>query len=151
MSYYLFKSEPGAFGIDDLKRVKTTIWDGVRNYQARIHLRSAKSGDRAFFYHSNCAEIGIAGVCRITETLVADPSQFDPASPYFDPKSTRDAPRWETVRVQFEERFAAVISLETLKTRFTPDELLVVRKGNRLSVLPVSDAAAQRILAIAHE
>lgn len=146
MNYWMLKSEPDVFGIADLKKKKTTIWDGVRNYQARIYLRSAAVGDLAFFYHSNTEVTGIAGVCKVVATLVPDPTQFDADSDYFDPKSTRAAPRWETVKVEFVEQFKQVVSLEILKQNFAAEELLVVRKGNRLSVMPVSAAAADRLL-----
>jgi predicted RNA-binding protein with PUA-like domain len=149
MNYWLLKSEPSVFGIDDLKRVKTSIWDGVRNYQARIHLRSAQPGDLAFFYHSNTELTGIAGLCKIIESGVDDPTQFDPKSDYYDPKSTPAAPRWQTVKVQYVETFPAVVTLDALKAAFSPEELLVVRKGVRLSVMPVAEAAAQRLLAMA--
>ncbi len=149
MSYWLLKSEPGVFSIDDLKRVNTAIWDGVRNYQARNHLRTAQVSDLAFFYHSSAKLTGIAGTCTVIETNIADPSQFDPKSGYYDPTSTTAEPRWQTVKVKYEATFANIISLDELKATFTPDELILVRKGMRLSVMPVSEAAARRILAMA--
>ena len=151
MNYWLLKSEPSVFGIADLKKKKQTIWDGVRNYQARNHLRTARAGDLAFFYHSSSAAIGIAGLCKVVEANVDDPTQFDPKSAYYDLKSTRDVPRWQTVCVEFVEMFASVVTLDELKANFTGDELLVVRKGMRLSVMPVSAAAAKRILALAQK
>ena len=149
MSYWLLKSEPSVFGIDSLAKVRESVWDGVRNYQARNHLKTAQVGDLAFFYHSNTAVTGIAGLCKITAVMVTDPTQFDPKSNYYDPKSSPAEPRWHTVKVAFVEKFNQVITLDTLKTTFTPDEFVVVRKGNRLSVNPVSDAVAARILALA--
>ncbi len=149
MNYWLLKSEPGVFSIDDLKRVKTAVWDGVRNYQARNHLRTAHVGDLAFFYHSSNKLTGIAGTCTVIETNIANPTQFDPKSGYYDPKSTQAEPRWQTVKVKYDSTFANIIGLDTLKAEFSPDELLVVRKGYRLSVMPVSEAAAKRILAMA--
>ena len=139
------------FGIADLKKKGQTVWDGVRNYQARNHLRTAQVGDLAFFYHSSSDAIGIAGLCKVIEANVDDPTQFDASSAYYDPKSTREAARWQTVRVEFVESFADVITLDALKASFTGDELLVVRKGMRLSVMPVSEAAAQRILQMAQK
>ncbi len=149
MNYWLLKSEPGVFSIDDLKRMSTAIWDGVRNYQARNHLRTAQVGDLAFFYHSSAKLTGIAGTCTVIETNIADPTQFDPKSNYYDPSSTTAEPRWQTVKVQYESTFTSIISLDVLKAEFKPDELLVVRKGYRLSVMPVSEAAARRILGMA--
>jgi predicted RNA-binding protein with PUA-like domain len=146
MNYWLLKSEPSVFSIDDLAEQRESIWDGVRNYQARIYLRSMQAGDLCFFYHSNCDEVGIAGVCKVTATLVPDPTQFDPKSDYYDPKSTPDAPRWETVKVAFGEKFKRVITLDELKANFTPDELMVVRKGMRFSVMPVEATPAARLL-----
>jgi predicted RNA-binding protein with PUA-like domain len=151
MNYWLLKSEPNVFGIHDLKRVKTSIWDGVRNYQARIYLRAAQSGDLAFFYHSNAEPTGIAGLCKVVATGVDDPTQFDPKSDYYDPKSTPALPRWQTVKVQYVETFPAVVTLDALKAAFSPDELLVVRKGMRLSVMPVDAAVAQRLLVMARQ
>jgi predicted RNA-binding protein with PUA-like domain len=149
-NYWLIKSEPEAFGIDHLQASQTTVWDGIRNYQARNYLRTAQVGDLAFFYHSNTAITGLAGLCKIIATQVVDPTQFDPASDYYDATSLPDNPRWVTVKVQFVEKFPRVITLDELKTTFSPDELVVVRKGNRLSVMPVSSAAAQRLLALGY-
>jgi predicted RNA-binding protein with PUA-like domain len=148
MNYWLLKSEPESYSIDHLAREGETLWEGIRNYQARIYLRSAQVGDLCFFYHSNTAPVGIAGLCEVIETLVADPTQFDPTSDYFDPKSTVAEPRWQTIRVKFVEKFARVLTLQELQTAFTGDELMVVRKGNRFSVMPVDANVALRILAL---
>jgi len=149
MKYWLMKSEPDVYGIDDLKRDRETIWDGVRNYQARNFLRSMEVGDRAFFYHSNTTPPGIVGLMTVSQPEVVDPTQFDPKSKYYDPKSTEAAPRWQTVKVEYAETFPAIISLETLRQQFSPDDLWVVRNGNRLSVMPVPDAIAQKIIELA--
>ncbi|MDX2215135.1 MAG: EVE domain-containing protein [Oculatellaceae cyanobacterium bins.114] len=146
MNYWLMKSEPEVYGIHDLKRDRQTIWDGVRNYQARNYLRSMQTGDFAFFYHSNTAPPGIVGLMQVAKTAIVDPTQFDTNSKYYDPKSTPDNPRWQTVIVEFVHQFPQLISLETLRTQFSPDELWVVRQGNRLSVMPVPEAIAQQIL-----
>lgn len=148
MNYWLLKSEPDVFSIDDLKKQKTTIWDGVRNYQARNFLRAMQVGDLAFFYHSSTEPPGIVGLSRILETNLADPSQFDPQSPYFDPKSSKDNPRWWTVRVGFVEKYKQMLSLELLREKFSPDELILLRRGNRLSVMPVATEVAERIIAM---
>ncbi|WP_373479182.1 EVE domain-containing protein [Geminocystis sp.] len=139
MKYWLMKSEPQVYSIEDLKRENTTIWDGIRNYQARNFLKQMELGDLAFFYHSNCKNIGIIGLMEVIETNIIDPTQFDKNSPYFDVKSTINNPRWQTVKVQFKQKFPEIISLNTLKERFSEDEFLLVKKGNRLSVMPVPE------------
>ncbi|MGD1856407.1 MAG: EVE domain-containing protein [Leptolyngbyaceae cyanobacterium] len=143
------KSEPDVYSIDDLKRDRNEIWDGVRNYQARNFLKSMTVGDMAFFYHSNTKPPGIAGLMTISEAMVVDPTQFDQTSKYYDAKSTPEAPRWHTVTVTYVETFQHYLSLNQLKDAFEPDELQVVKRGNRLSVMPISDAIAKRILATA--
>lgn len=148
MNYWLLKSEPEVFGIDDLKKQKTTLWDGVRNYQARNFLKAMQVGDLAFFYHSSTEPPGIVGLCKIIETHLADPSQFDPKSPYFDPSSTVDNPRWWTVRVGFVEKFEPMLTLGLLRQNFSPDELILLRRGSRLSVMPVATDVAERIIAL---
>jgi len=146
MNYWLLKSEPDDYSINDLQQEKIAIWDGVRNYQARNFLREMQPLDVAFFYHSNVKPPGIVGLARIIETNIPDPTQFDPKSKYYDPKATAQQPRWQTVKVEFVQKLAQKLSLPQLKTMFTPEELAVVKKGNRLSVLPVSSDVAQRLL-----
>ncbi|MDE5112313.1 MAG: EVE domain-containing protein [Trichodesmium sp. St7_bin2_1] len=146
MKYWLIKSEPKTYSISDMKKEKICIWDGVRNYQSRNFLQQMNHGDLAFFYHSNAIPPGIIGLVKILETGIADPTQFDPESKYYDPKSTPNTPRWQTVSVEFVEEFHNLISLADLKQQFTGDELLVVRKGNRLSVIPISEIVAEKIL-----
>ncbi len=148
INYWLLKSEPEVYSIENLQREGQTLWDGVRNYQARNFLRQMKRGDLAFFYHSNTTPPGIVGLARVVETGVVDPTQFDPASPYYDGRCSVDSPRWFTVRLEFDRRFDRCIPLATLKQTFTTDELLLVRTGNRLSVMPVEKAIAARILAM---
>ncbi|MEO0534530.1 MAG: EVE domain-containing protein [Cyanobacteria bacterium P01_A01_bin.123] len=150
MRYWLMKSEPDVYSIADLEKDQTEIWDGIRNYQARNFLRDMAVGDVAFFYHSNTKPPGIAGLMTIVETDVVDPTQFDASSKYYDAKSKPDAPRWQTVTVGYQETFTNYIALDALKENFTPEELLVVKRGNRLSVMPVDEAVAKKILAIAH-
>ena len=140
------KSEPDAYGIDDLRREGTTLWDGIRNYQARNFMRSMEVGDRAFFYHSNAKPPGIVGLMEVVETGITDPSQFDPSNKYFDPKSKPEAPRWDCVRLRYVGRFASMLSLDDLRQSFTEDELGVIKRGNRLSILPVIGASAERLL-----
>ncbi|MBD2231898.1 EVE domain-containing protein [Phormidium tenue] len=146
MAYWLMKSEPDVYSIEDLKRDRTEIWDGVRNYQARNFLASIALGDRAFFYHSNTKLPGIVGLMEVVETNVIDPSQFDPASKYYDPKASEEKPRWSTVTVGYLETFTTPISLEELRHIFSPEELWVVRPGNRLSVMPVDNTVAEILL-----
>lgn len=151
MKYWLMKSEPDVYGIADLERDRTTIWDGVRNYQARNFLKSMAVGDLAFFYHSNTKPPGIVGLMQIIAAQVVDPSQFDPASDYYDPKATQVAPRWHTVKLEFVRSFDRQIDLTELRDLFTPEELLVVKQGNRLSVMPILDYIAEQLLQIAED
>ncbi|MFB2877589.1 EVE domain-containing protein [Floridanema aerugineum] len=140
------KSEPEVYSITHLQRDRQTIWDGVRNYQARNFMRQMHPGDLAFFYHSNANPPGIVGLMRVIKNNVVDPTQFDAKSKYYDPKSTPQSPRWQTVIVEFKEVFPQIITLEKLKQEFSPDELLVVKQGNRLSVMPVAETVATHIL-----
>ena len=149
MAYWLIKSEPDAFSIDDLKRNKTEIWDGIRSYQARNYLMTASVGDKAFFYHSNAKPPGIVGLATVVATGVVDPTQFDPTSKYYDSGSKQDDPRWITVKVKFAEKFRNEIPLDVLKENFSGDDLMVVRKGMRLSVTPVDDGIATTLLEMA--
>lgn len=149
MNYWLMKSEPDVYSIADLQRDGETLWDGVRNYQARNFLRQMQPGDLVFYYHSNTSPPGIVGLMRVVQPGIDDPTQFDPKNKYYDPKSSPDAPRWQTVTVGFVQAFPQNISLDTLKETFEPDDLWVVRRGNRLSVMPVDQAAADKILAMA--
>ncbi|MFN9872088.1 MAG: EVE domain-containing protein [Cyanobacteriota bacterium] len=146
MAHWLMKSEPEVYGIDHLEAEGTTLWDGIRNYQARNFMRAMQVGDRAFFYHSNAQPPGIVGLMEVIETGLTDPSQFDPASKYHDPASQPDAPRWDCVRLRFVRRFPRLLSLEELRNGFTPEQLGVVKRGNRLSILPVSEQSAARLL-----
>ncbi|HAX76082.1 MAG TPA: EVE domain-containing protein [Cyanobacteria bacterium UBA11372] len=145
------KSEPNVYSIADLQREHQTIWEGVRNYQARNFLREMKVGDLAFFYNSNATPPGIAGLMRIVKSNIVDPTQFDVNSKYYDEKSTRASPRWQTVEVEFVEAFPTILSLETLKQKFSDQELLVVKRGNRLSVMQVAEIVAEKIIAIANQ
>ena len=151
MAYWLMKSEPEVYGIAHLEAEVTTLWDGIRNYQARNFMRSMAVGDRAFFYHSNATPPGIVGLMEVVETGLTDPSQFDPDSKYFDPKSTAAAPRWDCVRLRYLRTFGRLLSLEELREQFDPETLPVVRRGNRLSILPVEEASALRISALLGE
>ncbi len=143
MNYWLMKSEPESFSIDDLARApkKTTCWDGVRNYQARNMLRDQmKKGDLAFFYHSNCEVPGIAGIVEIVREGYPDHTAFDPDDHHFDPKSDPENPRWYMVDVKLKKKFARVVSLRELKgcTDAALSGFQLLAKGNRLSVMPVT-------------
>jgi predicted RNA-binding protein with PUA-like domain len=149
MNYWLMKSEPEAFSIDDLKRKRSEAWDGVRNYQARNFMRDGmRPGDRIFFYHSNCPTPGIVGIAEVATDAYPDPTQFDPGSHYFDPGSSRDNPRWMLVDVKFVRKLKRTISLDELKGHDALLAMPLLRKGNRLSVMPVGAADWQYILAL---
>jgi predicted RNA-binding protein with PUA-like domain len=149
MNYWLMKSEPDVFGIDDLKRVKVEPWDGVRNYQARNMMRDdMKKGDLAFFYHSNCDEPGIVGVMTIARAGYADETAFNPETKYYDPKSDPDNPRWYRVDVRFKHKFKRTISLNELRQQKALQSMPLLRKGNRLSVMPVSEEEWNYILSL---
>ena len=145
-NYWLKKSEPDVYGIHHLKEEETTLWDGIRNYQARNFMRSMAVGDKAFFYHSNCKPPGIVGLMEVIELGVIDPTQFDPTSKYHDPASKPDSPRWDCVRLRYCGEFATMLSLDALKETYTAEQLTVVRRGNRLSILPVDAGIASDLL-----
>ncbi|MEM6910277.1 MAG: EVE domain-containing protein [Verrucomicrobiota bacterium] len=146
MNYWLMKSEPDVFSLQDLARVGQEPWDGIRNYQARNFMRDEmKPGDLALFYHSNTKPPGVAGVARIASTAYPDATQFDPASPYFDLKSKREAPRWILVDVAFVAEFPHYLPLEEMKEDPALEDLLILRKGNRLSITPVEAKDFQRV------
>jgi predicted RNA-binding protein with PUA-like domain len=152
MNYWLMKSEPECFGIADLKMrsKQTEPWDGVRNYQARNMMRDEmKVGDLAFFYHSNCKIPGIIGITKIVKSAYPDHTQFDPENHHYDPKSNLENPRWVMVDVKFEKQFKTVISLDSLRENPKLVEMPLLRKGNRLSITPVSKHQWEAILKMA--
>ncbi len=143
MNHWLFKSEPDAFSIDDLAAApkKTAAWDGVRNFQARNMLRdSMKKGDQGFFYHSSCAVPGVAGLVTVTSEGYPDSTALDPKHPHYDAAATRKEPRWYVVDVKLLRKFKRVITLDELRSHAstTLGDLLILRRGNRLSITPVS-------------
>ena len=140
------KSEPDAYSIKDLRNEKETLWDGIRNYQARNFMRSMKIGDQAFFYHSNTKPPGIVGLMEIIQTNLIDPFQFDKSSKYFDKKSKKDKPRWDCVKTRYICEFKNMITLNELSETYTPEELTLVRKGNRLSIMPIKVDIAIELL-----
>ena len=146
INYWLMKSEPKVYSIQQLKEDSKTLWDGIRNYQARNFMRSMEVGDQAFFYHSNCKPPGIVGMMEVIQTSLIDPTQFDSNSKYYDPKSSSIDPRWDCVELKYIGVFKKSLSLDELKRFYTPEELQVVRKGNRLSIMPVSASSAKDLL-----
>ena len=145
-SYWLMKSEPEAYSIDNLKKDEVTLWDGIRNYQARNFMRRMALGDKVFFYHSNCKPPGIVGFMEITQLNIVDPTQFQKESKYYDPKSNPDNPRWDCVKVKYLFKAKKFLSLPELKFLFNEEELLLVKKGNRLSIIPIKNEIAKLIL-----
>lgn len=149
MQYWLFKSEPETFSIDTLARrpKQTEHWDGVRNYQARNMLRDQiKVGDQGFFYHSSCTPPGIVGIVEIVKAGYPDGSAFDPESKYYDPTASRDNPRWFMVDVRLVKKFKQMITLEELKEHSALRNMQVARRGNRLSITPVTEKEWKIIL-----
>jgi predicted RNA-binding protein with PUA-like domain len=143
------KSEPDMFSIDNLKTKKKSGWDGVRNYQARNYMRDEmKKNDMVLFYHSSCDIPGVAGLAKVSLESHPDPTQFDPKSDYYDPKATKENPRWFMVEVEFVEKFDEVISLHTLKSVKALESMPLVQKGSRLSINPVTEKEYKTILAL---
>lgn len=139
--YWLLKTEPDSYGIDDLKRDGKTPWDGVRNYQARNFMRDEMSvGDFALFYHSSSDPTGVAGVCKVVGPARFDPTALDPKDHHFDPKATAENPIWSLVDVGFVTKFKSIVALQALKADDRLDGMMVLAKGSRLSVQPVSEA-----------
>lgn len=138
-TFWLMKSEPDVYGIADLARDGREPWNGVRNYQARNFLRDAMNpGDLALFYHSNATPPGVAGIMRVASAAEPDSLAFDPNSKYFDPKSDPDSPTWFQRQMEYVATFPRFVPLETLKADPELEELLVIRKGQRLSIQPVT-------------
>jgi predicted RNA-binding protein with PUA-like domain len=137
--YWLFKSEPSTFSIQDLERVRQTAWEGVRNYQARNFLREAKAGDGVLFYHSSTRPMAVVGTARVVKEAYPDPTQFDPKSEYFDPDAKPDDPRWLLVDIEFVEAFPHPVTLDELRKMPALKNMVLLRRG-RLSVQPVAPA-----------
>jgi predicted RNA-binding protein with PUA-like domain len=150
--YWLMKSEPDVFSIEDLRKRpgKKEPWDGVRNYQARNFMRDAmREGDVVLFYHSNCPEPGIVGLAEVASKAYPDPSQFESSSDYFDPKSTRENPRWMLVEVRWKATFGKTVTLQAMKEMPELEQMRILQRGNRLSITPVSEAEFKHILTAA--
>lgn len=151
MNYWLMKSEPAAFGIDDLAALpdQTDHWEGVRNYQARNMLRDQmRRGDRVFFYHSNTAQPGIVGIAEVVREGYPDPTALDPQSKYYDPKSDPQNPRWYRVDIRLVRRLRRTITLAELKKYPQLEDFPLLRRGNRLSVMPVTREQWEFILGL---
>ncbi len=148
MAYWLFKTEPDAFSIDDLKNTpeQTSMWDGVRNYQARNFMRDdMKQGDLVMIYHSSCKAVGVVGIATITRDAYPDPTQFDLNSDYYDAKATTDNPRWFVVDVKYQSHLKKRVSLQAIKANESITEI-ALKKGGRLSVMPVTEHDWQQIM-----
>ena len=145
-NYWLMKSEPDAFSIDDLADMQVSPWDGVRNYQARNFMKQMQVDDLVFFYHSSCKPAGIAGVAKVVKTAYADHTSWDPKSGYFDEKSTPQNPRWFMVDVAFVEKWQRTVTLAELKADAQLADLPLVKKGNRLSIMPIEPSHWQHIM-----
>lgn len=155
MKYWLMKSEPDVYSIEDMERDGTEYWEGVRNYQARNFMRDMAEGDLVLFYHSNAKPPGVVGVVKVEKEAYPDPTQFDETSPYFDKKQASketapEEPRWSTVDVTFVSRFSNMVTLETLREQKALEEMHVVKRGSRLSVTPVKKKEFVKILKLAN-
>lgn len=147
IKYWLMKSEPDVFSINDLEKKGKSGWDGVRNYQARNYMRDdMKIGDLVLFYHSSCEIPGVAGIAKVCKESHPDPSQFDKKSDYYDEKATKDNPRWFMVEVEFVTKFKNVVTLQRLKSTKELENMPVVQKGSRLSINPVNEREFQIIM-----
>lgn len=149
-SYWLMKSEPDVYSIDDLRRDGRTFWDGVRNYQARNNMRDMKVGDWVLYHHSRQSPPAVVGLARVVRESYPDPTQFDPDHRYFDARSSADDPRWWLVDIEFERAFARPVSLADIRATAALSEMVLVR-NSRLSVQPVREAEFRQILALAGE
>lgn len=153
MRYWLMKSEPDVFGIDDLAAhgAGGAHWDGVRNYQARNFMREMRRGDMALFYHSNCKEPGVVGTMTVIREAYPDHTAFDPEDPHYDPKSKPENPRWFMVDVAFRERFPRTVGLAEMRDNKALSDMLVLRRGNRLSITPVTKKEWEVLLRMAQQ
>ncbi|MBY5947079.1 EVE domain-containing protein [Photobacterium rosenbergii] len=146
MAYWLFKTEPDTFSIDTLKQQKVSCWEGVRNYQARNMMRDdIKLGDQVLIYHSSCKDVGVVGIAEVVREAYPDHFQFDPEGPYFDAKSDPGNPRWIMVDIEY-RRHLRLVSLKRMKANPALAEMPLVKRGSRLSIMPVTDGQWQEIL-----
>lgn len=147
-SYWLVKSEPSSFSLDDLKKSKdqTTYWDGVRNYQARNYLRAMKKGDKVLFYHSNSDPLAVFGVCEVVKEAYPDFTAFDPEDKHYDPKSKENEPTWYMVDLKFSKEFKHPVTTEDMKESKMLQDMQLLKRGNRLSVMPVTKEEFETIV-----
>ena len=149
MAYWLMKSEPDVYSIDNLAKDGREMWDSIRNYQARNMMRDdMEIGDEIFFYHSNCKQPGIVGIMKVASEPYPDPIQFDKKSRYFDEKSTKDIPRWILVDVEFVRKLSRNITLTEIKAEKSLEDMILTRRGNRLSIMPVEKKHWNKILSL---
>jgi len=152
MKYWLMKSEPDVYSIDSLKKEKKCLWDGIRNYQARnFMMKDMEVGDQVLFYHSNHKPPGIAGLAVVSKEAQPDPTQFDKKSKYFDAKSSKENPRWHCVEVKYKKKFKNYISLDQIRELKSLADMMVIRKGARLSIQPVTQKEFETICKIAEK
>jgi predicted RNA-binding protein with PUA-like domain len=151
-NYWIFKSEPDVYSIDNLEKDKTTFWDGVRNYEARNFLRDkVKKGDLVLFYHSNCDEPAVVGICEVVKEGYPDFTQFDPSNKHFDPKSKRENPTWFMVDVKFVKKLKKPVTLNEMKKNHKLKDIRLLQKGNRLSIIPITEKEYQEILKMSED
>ncbi len=149
MAYWLMKSEPDAYSIDDLERDGREPWDGIRNYQARNMMRDdMRIGDEVLFYHSSCKIPAVVGIARVASEPYPDPTQFDPDAKYYDAKSNPDDPRWILVDVEFVRKLDKPVTLTEIKEHPGLDDMILTRRGNRLSIMPIEKAHRDIILGL---
>lgn len=147
--YWLMKSEPNAYSIDDLVKDKKTHWDGVRNYQARNFMRDdMKTGDKVLFYHSNAEPTAVVGICEVVKEGYPDFTAFDPEDKHFDPKSKEDTPTWIMVDIKIEKKFANPVTLQKIKENPKLQNMRLVQRGNRLSVMPTEKKEFDEIISM---
>src|SRR6187402_2883190 len=146
--HWLMKSEPDEFSIDDLERVRVEPWSGVRNYMARAHMRKMRVGDEVLFHHSSVDPPGVAGLARVVRTNVLDEKQFDRESPYHDPKATRERPIWDCVDVEYVGKLPHFVSMDRLRAEPACAGMLVLKRGMRLSVQPVTPEEYAAVVAL---
>ena len=151
MNAWLAKSEPTTYSIEDLERDGTTRWDGVRNFQARNFLRAMKKGDRVLFYHSSAEPTGAAGLAEVAREAYPDPTQFDPKDDHYDAKSKKDDPLWSAVDLRHVRTFPRVVTIDELRATKGLEKLIILKRGNRLSVTPVTKAELEKVVALAEK
>jgi len=152
VKYWVMKSEPSEYSIDDLKRDKKTAWTGIRNYQVRNMIRDVmKVGDKALFYHSSCKDVGVVGEMEVVSEAKPDPTQFNSKSEYYDKRSLKENPLWLAVTIGYKATFSKLVSLARLRTESALKDLIILRKGNRLSITEVTKDEYERIVKIGNQ